>query len=85
MSALINGMSDLSEEAASAIQQLTVSVSPGFSVGQGSQGMTTLAECFKDWKDWFRDRPAIQARWDQRRMERATAKATGSARRQGRL
>lgn len=27
----------------------------------------------------------IQARWDQRRMERATAKATGGSRRQGRL
>jgi hypothetical protein len=72
MPALTNGMSGLSGEAASAVQQ-----------------MTTLAECFKDWKDWFRHRPSIQARWDARkermRLERGTAQATGPARRQGRL
>lgn len=71
MSDLNDGMSGLSEEAASAVRQLT------------------LAECFKDWKDWFRDRPAIQARWDARRerlrLERGTAQAAGPSRRQGRL
>lgn len=47
--------------------------------GTGRQGMTTLADCFRDWKDWFRDRDEIQARWDQRRMERATGRAMGKS------
>lgn len=53
--------------------------------GTGRQGMTTLADCFRDWKDWFRDRDEIQARWDQRRMERATGKALGASGGRGRL
>lgn len=65
------------------VSRLSEQVSPAV------QQMTTLAECFKDWKDWLRDRPAIQARWDGRkermRLERSTAPAIGAPRHLGRL
>lgn len=72
------------------VQDLTSNFSGfGRTRGKSPEDLLRMAECFKDWKDWFRDRPAIQARWDARkermRLERGTAQATGPARRQGRL
>ena len=63
--------------------------------GKTSCGMTfnpTPSTLPKAMRRFFRDRNAIQARWDERRskrerrnMERATAPALGASRRQGRL
>ena len=85
MTVITNGMSGLSDEAVALVQTLHGSTSVAVFHGTGRQGMTTLADCFRDWKDWFRDRDEIQARWDQRRLLRITAPATGPSRRQGRL
>lgn len=85
MNVATNGMTGLSEEAAALLQTLHGSTPVAVWSGTGRQGRTTLADCFTNWKDWFRDRDEIQARWDQRRMERATGRARGNSGGRGRL
>lgn len=85
MIVLTDGMTELSEGARALLQDIRASTSVAVIHGVSHQGKVRLADCFTNWKDWFRDRDEIQARWDQRRMERATGKALGASGERGRL